>query len=535
MHVYSSSNLPVSARRLMNGLWRRRWRAVAVAWGVAALIWAAVLLAPQTYQSRAHVYAEPGPATDPAAGDAGLHAYYRQRIDAMRLQLLTRPQLEKIAARAGFDAPLNDRTDDARLAGMDRLTQRVADSLSVESPAAMHLVISYRDPDRETALAGAEAALDVLMEQDFALPSGGNDAEDRRWDDALTQRIAEQEAKIAQNEQALAALKSDRAPAPAEGGDTKASDPSGETAAPASERRAALRRANEELASARARLTDLLNRASVMASVMASGDAMTGAGSDVMRLRFQLAELRARSPASVAEILTIEARIARLEESSGRLADGDYVRLQTDLQAALDSVALLKARRNVLRDALNAPSGVVAEAASAAVPDPAQSPEPAASVEAQKLQNDQRALKSAHAALASLREQAPTTPPSMGGVAYTVIEPPRAALSPLGPSRAPLVLGGLFVAVAAGLTVAAVRAAFDDRFSDAAALENAVGRPVIGAIGVAPSAVIVAARKRDRTRFAAACVGLLLAGAVCAWFVASPSSAAPPIHTEAPS
>ena len=523
----------------MTGLWRRRWRAVAVAWAVAALIWAVVLLAPQTYESRAHVYAE----AEPATSDAGLRDYYRQRVDAMRVRLLTRPQLEKIASRAGFDAALNSVTDDARLAGMERLTRRVADNLSVESPAAMYLVISYRDRDAETALAGAEAALDVLMEEDLAAPPGAAGGGDRFWDEVLSRRIAEQEDKLARNEQAIAALKRDREPAPA------ASVPAARvpapplstaasTAAPASDRRRALRRANEELASARARMTDLLNRA----SGMMSGDAMAGpqragAAGDVMRLRLQLAELRSRAPDSVAEILTTEARIAQLEQSGGRAADGDYVRLQTDLQAALDSVALLKARRDVLRDALTAPSSEGAEGASVAAPpaDPAERPDPVASpvanLEAQKLQNDQRALKSAHAALASLREQTPPTAP--GGVAYTVLEPPRLASSPAGPSRLPLVVGGFFLAIAAGLTAAAAQGAVDGRFSDEAALETAVGRPVLGAVGVAPSAAAAAARRRGHAQFAAACLGLVLAGAACAWFAASPSFAAPLAPMEA--
>ena len=524
----------------MTGLWRRRWRAVAVAWGVAALIWAAVLLAPQTYQSRAHVYAE----AEPVTSGAVLRDYYRQRVDAMRVRLLTRPHLEKIVSRAGFDAALSGLTDDARLAGMERLTRRVADNLSVESPAAMYLVISYRDRDPATALAGAEAALDVLMEEAPGAPPGAAGGGDRFWDEVLSRRIAEQEDKLARNEQAIAALKRDREPAPA------ASVPAARVPAPPvstaastaalpSDRRRALRRANEELASARARMTDLLNRASAMMSREAmagaerTGPESAGAVGDVMRLRLQLAELRSRASDSAAEILTTEARIAQLEQSGGRAADGDYVRLQTDLQAALDSVALLKARRDVLRDALNAPSSEGAEGASVAEPsaDPAERPDPVANLEAQKLQNDQRALKSAHAALASLREQAPPTAP--GGVAYTVLEPPRIASSPAGPSRLPLVVGGFFLAIAAGLTAAAAQGAVDGRFSDEAALENAVGRPVLGAVSVAPSVAVTGARRRGHARFAAACLGLVLAGAACAWFAASPSFAAPLASMEA--
>lgn len=543
--MYSSSTLPVSARRLMIGLQRRRWRAVAAAWGAAALIWLAVLIAPQSYESRAHVYADLAPFAD----DVGLRDYYRQRVDAMGVWLLARPQLEKIVARAGLDASSNDQSpddeaEDRRLARMDRLTARVADGMTVESPAAAYLVISHRDRDPETARALVEAALAVLMEgalteeETDARPA--SDADDQSSLQALTQRIAEHERKLAENDEAIAALKRAQESNAGETADAGRADaeaspaaalPAVTSPADALQRRAVLRQADSELASARARMTDLLNRAAAAAPGQTGGE--------VLRLRLRLSELRRLYPDGAAGILTTEARIARLERDAALAGNMDYLRLQTELQGALDAVTVLKARRDALRAALSAPRAAPAESTPPAPVgvEPAAA-DPVAAADLQKLENDQRALKSAHAALLSLREETPpaasspiaspiASPSARAGVSFRVVEPPRTASAPSGPSRLPLVVGGFFLAVAAGLTAAAAASAFDDRLSDVAALKNAVGRPVLGSVGTAPSAAVVASGRRDRARLAAACLALVLAAAACAYLAASQSFGAP--------
>ena len=525
----------------MIGLQRRRWRAVAAAWGAAALIWLAVLIAPQSYESRAHVYADLAPFAD----DVGLRDYYRQRVDAMGVWLLARPQLEKIVARAGLDASSNDQspddeTEDRRLARMDRLTARVADGMTVESPAAAYLVISHRDRDPETARALVEAALAVLMEgalteeETDARPA--SDADDQSSLQALTQRIAEHERKLAENDEAIAALKRAQESNAGETADAGRADaeaspaaalPAVTSPADALQRRAVLRQADSELASARARMTDLLNRAAAAAPGQTGGE--------VLRLRLRLSELRRLYPDGVADILTTEARIARLERDAALAGNADYLRLQTELQSALDAATVLKARRDALRAALSAPRAAPAESAPPASVgvDPAAA-DPVAAADLQKLENDQRALKSAHAALLSLREETPpaasspiASPSARAGVSFRVVEPPRTASAPSGPSRLPLVVGGFFLAVAAGLTAAAAASAFDDRLSDVAALKNAVGRPVLGSVGTTPSAAVVASGRRDRARLAAACLALVLAAAACAYLAASQSFGAP--------
>ena len=516
----------------MIGLQRRRWRAVAAAWGAAALIWLAILIAPQSYESRAHVYADLASFAD----DVGLRDYYRQRVDAMGVWLLARPQLEQIVARAGLDASSNDQSpddeaEDRRLARMDRLTARVADGMTVESPAAAYLVISHRDRAPETARALVEAALAVLMEgtlteeETDARPA--SDADDQSSLQALTQRIAEHERKLAENDEAIAALKRAQESNAGEIADAGRADaeaspaaalPAVTSPADALQRRAVLRQADSELASARARMTDLLNRAAA---------AVPGqTGGEVLRLRLRLSELRRLYPDGAADILTTEARIARLERDAALAGNADYLRLQTELQSALDAATVLKARRDALRAELSAPRAAPAES----TPPAPVGVEPAAA-DLQKLENDQRALKSAHAALLSLREETPpaasspiASPSARAGVSFRVVEPPRIASAPSGPSRLPLVVGGFFLAVAAGLTAAAAASAFDDRLSDVAALKNAAGRPVLGSVGTAPSAAVVASGRRDRARLAAACLALVLAAAAACAYLAAPQS-----------
>ena len=46
------------ARIAIHQVWRRRWLALGVAWGVCLLGWLAVALIPNSYESKARVYAQ---------------------------------------------------------------------------------------------------------------------------------------------------------------------------------------------------------------------------------------------------------------------------------------------------------------------------------------------------------------------------------------------------------------------------------------------------------------------------------------------
>lgn len=467
--MFKVENLPTPVRRHFSGLWRRRWRVVAIIWGVAALAWFAIWLIPDSYESRAHVYAE----IDVRVEAPGARAYYQERIDAMRFQLLTRPLLIKIATVAGLDASLKNQ------AARERLTRNLSERVLIESPSAMYLVISYRDRDPDVARAVVDAVITVLMEQDFNVELVGDDAGNQE----LVLRIEGYEKRLAESEKAITAYQAEEA-------ETSAVQPS--NASREVEQADALRRVEDELGVVRARSTDLLNQLSATAP--------TEVAIEIARWRVKLAGLRSRHPDEHPDILTALARIAQLEQDNAALlADPDYARLQTDLQAALDEVEVLKASRSRLRAALVAAPKASGDA-------------PAVQTALQSLIDEQRELRTVYEELISQRDQSPVNANLVGAVSYQVFEHPQAALSPSGPPRLPLILGGLLLAGVVGISASVVMTTLDNSFSSSTELKRAIDLPVLGGVGTAPSVAVTAFNRRDRARLIAACGALLMVG-----------------------
>lgn len=467
--MFKVENLPTPVQRHFSGLWRRRWRVVAIVWGVAVLVWFAIWLIPNSYESRAHVYVE----IDVGVEAPGARAYYQERIDAMRFQLLTRPLLTKIASFAGLDDSFENQ------AARERLTKNLSERISIESPSAMYLVISYRDRDPDVARAVVDAVTRVLMEQDFNVAPVGADVSDTE----LVLRIEDYEKQLAKSENAITAYQAKEAEPPA----VQLSTVSREV-----EQADALRRVENELGVARARSTDLLNQLSATVP--------TEVAIELARWRVKLAGLRSRHPGEHPDILTALARISQLERSNAALlTDPGYAQLQTELQTALDEVEVLKANRSSLR------------AAPAALPE-ASNTTPVAQAELQSLIDEQRELKTVYEELISQRDQSSVNASPANAVSYQVFERPEAALSPSGPPRLSLILGGFLLAVVTGFSASAVMTALDKSFSSSAELKKAIDLPVLGSVGTAPSAAVTAFNRRDRVRLIAACGALFMVG-----------------------
>ena len=51
-------NIYDEAMVALHGIWRRRWLALAVAWGIGLLGWMVVSLIPNTFKSEARIYVQ---------------------------------------------------------------------------------------------------------------------------------------------------------------------------------------------------------------------------------------------------------------------------------------------------------------------------------------------------------------------------------------------------------------------------------------------------------------------------------------------
>ena len=131
--MFKFSDLPPPVLRSLNGLWRRRWLVIAVAWAAALIGWFAVWLIPDKYESRAQVFVQTETILEPVLNGFTARPDYSRRVEAMRLQLLTRPNVEEIILRSGLDKTIEAKTPLERRAKMQSMVDWVASQIKIES------------------------------------------------------------------------------------------------------------------------------------------------------------------------------------------------------------------------------------------------------------------------------------------------------------------------------------------------------------------------------------------------------------------
>ena len=130
-------------------VWRRRWLALAVAWGIALVGWLGVSLIPNTYESTARIFLEPQSILPQAVGITSNDQ--QQGIDSVRQTLLSSDNLASVVK------------------GTDLARQ--GDALG---PAVEHHLGADVDGDTGDLVAAQLAAHPVRLFQDEHVVSGGD-------------------------------------------------------------------------------------------------------------------------------------------------------------------------------------------------------------------------------------------------------------------------------------------------------------------------------------------------------------------------
>ena len=473
--MFEFADLPRPVLRHLNGLWRRRWLVVAVVWGVSLLGWFAVWLLPDKYESRAHVFVQTETILEPVFTGFTARPDYAQRVEVMRLQLLTRPNVEEVILRAGLGEEIRALTALERRAKMEGLVADLSDAIMIDSPRDMYFIISYRHSDPETARRVVDAVLNMLIEQDLGASLSEDAAARRR----LALQIEQFEEKLTANERAVAAFQREHA---AELAATQG------TARSLELKESELVRVGAEIERTRGRVLTLQN--------ILSATPRTNSRGELDRLRVELSALRSQYREDHPDIRGVKARIEQLEKSSeGALsANPDHVRLRSELQVAQDLVGVLEAREATIREELNA----LDQAAGAA---------PLVEAELRQIIREYEQTRKTYEELLARRDRLDLTTslgPGGRGVEYQIFERPEAALLPSDPPRFLLIVGVLFLAAGAGGGAAALLTALDRSYTQADELQKAFGLTVLGAISEAPSQAVVARNRLDYRRLAAA-------------------------------
>lgn len=474
------SELPPTAIRFANGLWRHRWVIMAVTWIVALLGWVAVWLLPNQFESRAQVFVQTESILEPVLTGVTARPDYSRRVEVMRLQLLTRPNVQEVILRSGLDEEIVAGNAVERSAKLEAMVNRLAATIQISSPREMYFIISYRNKNPEMARRVVDAVLNMLIEQDLGASLSENQEARRRLD----LQIEDYEERLFSSEQRISQFRR------ANASELSASQ---DTVRQRAQREAEVLRLDDEIAGMSARIITLQN--------LMSTTSQTNSDDELDGLRVELADLRSRFEETHPDIRGVIARINQLERAGSQLSsNSEFIRLQSELSVARQSLRSLTSRRTRVRDELSALDQAVVEA-------------PAAVAGVQQLERRHDSLVDTLDELMDRRDRLDLTTkigPGGRGVEYQVYERPQRAISPVAPPHTLLnifvfmLAGGAGVATALGLTL------IDRSFSQVDQLREAFGLPVLGALTEAPSLQIVRKRKNNLIGLASTGVALVI-------------------------
>jgi polysaccharide chain length determinant protein (PEP-CTERM system associated) len=466
-------------RIALHMVWTRRWIALAVAWGVALLGWAAVAQIPNSYESRARVFVQMNTILPNAVGISA--ADQQREVDTIRQTLTSAMSLEKVVRGTDLaNTVKTDRDVADRVAGLSKAIKITAEQDNLfsivatgSSPKVTRQIVQKlidlfveqnlsgdRD-ETSTSLKFLDAQLEERQKQLADADAKRTDFQNRYLGSlpgtgSLTDRMGAARSAMAQVDSDLAAAQSGLAAINGQMAGTPANIAGAAGGVSAGPARARLNAIQGQLADARAR-------------------GYTESHPDVIALRSQMASAQAA---------------ARNEPLVGGAGGGStnpaYISLrslQGDKQA---QVASLMARKAQLQGDLDTITAKLAG-------------NPQVAAEQSQIENDYQVLKDGYAKLLGdreaikLRGQAQSQTDS---IKFSVIDPPTAPRVPAAPNRPLLLTGVLIAGLAAGVAVAFALGQVKTTFATAARLEKATGMPVIGSIGEMVTKAQVATRRR---------------------------------------
>ncbi len=472
-------------RLALHSVWKRRWLALAVAWGVCLLGWLVLSLIPNKYESRASIFVQ---TQTLLPGKLGITPADRQNdIQALTQTLTAADNLERVAK--GADIGGEETSPDAIGEAVSDLRETITITakqdnlfeLSAESAAGG--VSNSENARRARAI--VQGLLDLFVQGNLS----GDRTETAQTLQFLDAQLAQREAQLQQVEARRAEFESRYAGLlPGVGS--------------ASQRMEAAR---IELGQVDSNLMAAQGALAAINGQIGSTGASTGGGSRVAQIEAQLAEGRGRGwtedhPDMAA--LRRQLPAARAADASGVRPVGTpnpvYASLRSMQAEKQAAVGALGARRVQLQ-------AEMAQYSSSRIQ------EPGIAAEQQRINRDYDVLKTQYDKLLADREEVKlrgSLQTDTESVKFRVIEPPSAPQVPIAPNRPLLLALVLVVGIAAGAGAAFSMSQIKTSYPTAARLESASGLPVIGAISEVLSPAQSAAHQKRARLFAGAGAGL---------------------------
>jgi protein tyrosine kinase modulator len=477
----------------LQGIWRFRWVALAVAWGVCVLGWTGTLFVPDRYQASARVFVDTSTALHQVTRDISLDTDIDPQIQRVRQALLGGPQLVKVADEAQLTARAATAKERQDIVEKLRTEIDISGGPGKEAAGTGLYVISYSHKDRETSLRVVDLLTKSFMEGTlFGKREGSEQAQK-----FLVAQIADYESRLRQAEERLATFKKQHVGLmPGAQGDyftrlqaeTDALNKVKSDLGVASRRQAELQR---QLRGEQ----PLIPGAAGQSSSASLPGAPAGAGGDtatrIRESQQQLDGLLLRFTDKHPDVIALRATLKELEQRQegeieaarrgdsgaaariGLSASPVFQNLQLQYNQVGVDIAALRADLSDRETRIAQLRGLINTA-------------PEVEAEFSRLDRDYGVTKTQYQALvdklgrARLGEQAAQT----GVFNFDVIDPPRAGFRPISPRRPLLTLGVLFFGIAAGLALAFLLNMLKPVFSRSRQLNEITGLPVLGVVSM---------------------------------------------------
>ena len=499
------SGLYDEALVILHGLWRQRWLALAVGWGIALIGWLVIGLIPNSYESKARIYVQPQALL---TEKIGISAGERMAgIETVRQTLTSTQNLEKVVR--GTDLALrvsSDRDVTDKASGLQKAISIVASQDNL-------FEISARVSERGMSDAQNAKLSKAIVQKLIDLFVDGN-LRDGRTETGQSLRFLDGQIETRARELAEAEAKR----AAFETKYLSSLPGSGPIADRIGQARGELSRVASDLAAAQSALAAMNGQmAATPASTTTAGSVIAGGaspgGARVAAIEGQIADGQARGwTEQYPDMIALRGQLAHARAQSGggsasRVVPGIsspnpmYVALRSQQAERQATVGALSARRAQLEGQINA---IVSQ----------QATNPEFSAQLTALDQNYQAAKSQYDKLLAdredlrLRSQVQT---QTAAIKFSVIDPPSIPHLPATPNRPLLLTLVLLVAIAGGLGASFGRGQLQATYPTAAKLERASGLPVIGTISevvCAPERDVRTKRTRQFAGGAAALVGL---------------------------
>ena len=507
----------------LRGMWRFRWKAMAVAWGALVVGAIAVATLPDTYMASAKVYVDSGSRLGKLLQGLAVETNVEAQIAVVRQTLLSGPHLERLTRSPEYASKraLASRTP----AQQDHMIESLRKKIEIlpirgaETGGALILGVSIQDENRERALFVVRSLVEGFV-------SETQDASRTKAEEAqsfLVKELTELEGKLGTAEDKLAQFKKEHfGVLPGQGGDyfTRLQT-----------ERQGLDQARSQLdviVSQRNALNDQLRGQAPLVATGQPSD-FAGAGRKDIDARIKeseskLEELLMRYTEKHPEVIALKQTIVELKQrrtdeltalqnggaGSGSMSVSDNPlyqstrmqlnKVEVDIAAVRADIAQRERRIAELQRSINTAPDVEAELG--------------------RLNRDYGVTKAQYEALldrlqrARLSESAEET----GVVQFQVIEPPTAKFEPVGPNRLLMMIAVLLGSIGAAGALCYVMHQLRPVIGNASALADLTRLPVLGTVSIGRLEEHKAEMRGSAFRFATAFGCLLVAFCVALLF-----------------